>query len=477
MKYRFSLIMAIFLLVVIPIFVTGFISMESAGQALQLQALHAGVSLGPNDLQIERLRENIIYLLIIGTVISLTGAGIFVSELAGSVQVIQHGLDALGHNVATTIRPLRGVMGEIAASINQMAFRLQETRSHRDALLLSSPNGIITVDEKGQIILFNPAAASLTGIDQTTALDHNYIEVGFSPSLQTLIQTLVNQEETVLAKESLYTRPDGTSLAMAVTGSRMFDTQNQLIGALLVLIDLREKRLLEEQVLRASRLAALGELASGVAHEIRNPLTSVKGYTQLLDEELPPGDEKHEYTSVIEKEVNRLDRIVQELLAFARPSASYFQPVDLNAVIEETLILIDNRAFREHIVLSKDFGQNIIVEADREQIKQILLNLFLNAIQAIPGQGTIHLSTRRNDNSAFIRIADSGSGISTEHMDNLFNPFFTTKEKGTGLGLAIVHQLVELHHGQIQVHSTPERGTAFEIHLPQRQKGWGDGRT
>ncbi|CAA7601606.1 Two component system, signal transduction histidine kinase [Acididesulfobacillus acetoxydans] len=471
MKYRFSLILAIFLLVVIPIFVTGFFSMQTADKALQLTALQAGVSLSPNDMQVQRLRENVIYLLIIGTVVSITGAGIFVSELAGSVQTIQRGLDDLGHNLVTTIKPMHGVMGEISASINRMASRLREAQTHRDALLVNSPNGIITVDASGKIVLFNPAAAFLTGIEQTAALSLNYLQAGFSESLQTLIHTLLQQEETVRAKETLYTRPDGTSIAMAVTGSRLFDMQNRLIGVLLVMIDLREKRLLEEQVLRASRLAALGELASGVAHEIRNPLTAVKGYTQLLDEELPAGDEKHEYTSVIEKEVWRLDRLVQELLAFARPAASRFQPVDLNAAIDETLVLIDNRALREHIELIRDFGEHIVVEADREQIKQILLNLLLNAIQAITEQGTIYLSTRRYDEEAIVRIIDSGTGIMPEHMGELFNPFFTTKEQGTGLGLAIVHQLVELHHGHIQVRSAPERGAAFEIHLPLRQNG------
>lgn len=475
MKFRANLILSIFLLVVTPIVITGFVTMEAADKALESQALQTGHPLSPERIEISRLRETIIYILIIGTVVSLSGAGIFTSELSGSVNKIKQGLDALSHDTNSAIRPQRGILGEIAASINQLAEKLRETRSHRDALLESSPNGIITVDKSGKIILFNPAASLLTGIPQEKALGTKYSDPKLGLPIGHLIETALINQRNVLAQEEILLRPDGCSMAVAVSTSRMHDFQEDLIGVLAIIIDLREKRLLEAQVLRANRLAGLGELAAGMAHEIRNPLTAVKGYSQVLEDELAFDDPKREYTGVIVKEVNRLDRIVQGLLAFARPSASHFELANLNEVIEETLVLVENPTFKQQILLKKDYGDHIQAEVDRDQIKQILLNLFLNANQAISGQGIIRIITNRKETSVSISIIDSGIGISEGTLEKLFDPFFTTRDKGTGLGLAIVHQLMELHGGKIEVRSTINVGTEFKLILPTKQGGILDG--
>lgn len=471
MKFRLSLIFSVFLLVVTPIVITSLVTMEAADKALQSRATGSELVVTSENAEINHLRESIIYMLIIGTVVSITGAGIFTSELANSVSVIKNGLDALSRDVNITIRPLRGVLGEITQSINQMAETLRETRNHRDALLQSSPNGIITVDKQGKIILFNPAVANLTGIEQNQALGANYQDAGFDQSLVHLIEATLNNEALVSAKEEILFRPDGSTVAVAITGSKLYDFKSELVGALAVIIDLREKRLLEAQVLQANRLAGLGELAAGVAHEIRNPLTAIKGYTQILDEELSVNDLKREYIEVILKEVNRLDRIVNGLLAFARPSTSHYRMLDLHDVIEETLVLIDNSAFRQRIELQKDYGKDMRAEVDKDQLKQVLLNLLLNATQAIAEKGKIKIVTHREDGRVSISVIDSGSGIPQENIDKLFDPFFTTKDKGTGLGLAIVHRLLELHQGKAIVRSVQGKGTEFKVILPIRQGG------
>jgi len=475
MKFRSNLILSIFLLVVTPIVITGFVTMEAADNALQSQALQTGHPLSPEKTEISRLRENIIYILIIGTVVSLSGAGIFTSELSGSVNKIKQGLDTLSHDANTAIHPLRGVLGEIATSINQLAEKLRETSSHRDALLESSPNGIVTVDKTGKIILFNPAASILTGIPQEKALGAKYADTELALPISHLIEATLDNPATVLAKEEILMRPDGNSMAVAITTSRMHDYKDDLVGALAIIIDLREKRLLEAQVLRANRLAGLGELAAGMAHEIRNPLTAVKGYSQVLEDELALDDPKREYTGVIVKEVNRLDRIVRGLLAFARPSVSHFELANLNEIIEETLVLVENPTFKQQINFKKEYGAHVHAEVDREQIKQILLNLFLNASQAILGLGTIRIITQQEEPNVSVRIIDSGMGIAEGTIDKLFDPFFTTRENGTGLGLAIAHQLMELHGGQIEVRSAINVGTEFKLILPIRQGGVLDG--
>ncbi len=474
MKFRLSLIISVFLLVVTPIVITGLVTMEAAENALLYRAA-PGQALQAPTYQIDRLRENIVYMLIIGTVISLTGAGIFATGLAGSVNIIKNGLDGLSRDVNVSIPPLRGVLGEIAASINHMAQVLRETRSHRDALLTSSPNGIITIDRKGRIVLFNPAISGFTGIGQEQALGSDYRNVGLDPGLVRLLAAVLSEGTMVIAREETLLRPDGKSLAVAVSTSRLQSDEHEAIGALAILIDLREKRLLEAQVLHASRLAGLGELAAGVAHEIRNPLTAVKGFTQVLEEELAPGDERREYTAVITKEVERLERIVRSLLAFARPARSKFQKENLPEIMEETLVLVDNGEFRRRIELQKSYEGEVWAEVDKEQLKQVLLNLLINASQAIEAKGVIKVSIRRQGEWATIAVADSGCGIAPENFDKLFDPFFTTKEKGTGLGLAMVHQLVELHQGKVQVKSVVGQGTEFTVILPLRQGGVGLG--
>ncbi|WP_407310228.1 ATP-binding protein [Desulfosporosinus sp. SB140] len=471
MKFRANLILSIFLLVVTPIVITGFVTMEAADKALQSQAQQTGHLLSFERTEISHLRENIIYILIIGTVVSLSGAGIFTSELSGSVNKIKQGLDALSHDTNIVIHPQRGILGEIVASINQLAEKLRETRSHRDALLESSPNGIITVDRTGKIILFNPAASVLTGIPQEKALGTKYSDPELELPIRHLIATTLANQEPVFAKEEILLRSNGNSMAVAVSTSRMHDFHEELIGVLAIMIDLREKRLLEAQVLRANRLAGLGELAAGIAHEIRNPLTAVKGYSQVLEDELEVDDPKREYTGVIVKEVNRLDKIVQGLLAFARPSASHFELTNLNEVIEETLGLVGKSSFKHQILLKREYADNVQAEVDREQFKQILLNLLLNASQAMSGQGTIKIITREEEPNVSVSILDSGLGIPVETLDKLFDPFFTTRENGTGLGLAIAHQLMELHGGTIEVRSEINVGTEFKLILPMKQGG------
>ena len=404
MKFRLSLIISVFLLVVTPIVITGLVTVQASERVLQAEAARQGITVQITE--INQVRENIIYLLIIGTVVSLAGAGIFTSELANSVNIIKRGLDALSRDVNVSIPPSRGVMGEIAQSINQMAESLRETTNHRDALLASSPNGIITIDQQGKVILFNPAASNLSGIDKQAALGNDYRAVDLALPLVELLGAALRGEVSVLAKEETLFRADGTHLSAAISTSMLRNDNNDVVGALALIIDLREKRLLEAQVLRANRLAGIGELAAGVAHEIRNPLTAVKGYAQVLDEELPPDDERHEYTSVIVNEVNRLERIVRGLLAFARPSQSQFQMEKLQDMIEETLVLVDSGEFRHRIKLIKDFEPNINVQVDREQFKQILLNLLLNAGQAIREQGTIKLVTRQQQGFVTIKVCD-----------------------------------------------------------------------
>ena len=224
----------------------------------------------------------------------------------------------------------------------------------------------------------------------------------------------------------------------------------------------------EAQLIRSDKLAALGQLAAGIAHEIRNPLTSINILIHSLMETLPSGDSHKEDLKVIKEEIHRINEIVDQFLRFAKPAPPLLERGDVVSVFEETLQLLKRQIEKQLITVQEEFHALPIIRMDREQMKQAILNLLLNAIQAMPGGGSLTLKGQNSEDGQWIHISiqDSGVGIPGEDMDQLFNPFFSTKEGGMGLGLSIAHRIIDQHRGKIEVESTPGEGTLFRIWLP-----------
>jgi signal transduction histidine kinase len=226
------------------------------------------------------------------------------------------------------------------------------------------------------------------------------------------------------------------------------------------------------QMQRADRLASLGTLTAGLAHEIRNPLVAIKTFTQLLPERFDDSEFREHFLSVTAGEVDRIASLVTELLDFARPSQPKLNREDLNQIVEKMMLLVDTESHKKNVHIIKDFNDFLPpVVLDREQIKQVLLNILLNAVDATPEDGTIFVETapiKKNGSLEYVQIVikDTGRGIPDEDLDKVFTPFFTTKHEGSGLGLAISHQIVQEHHGNIEVESTKNQGTTFRINLP-----------
>ena len=230
---------------------------------------------------------------------------------------------------------------------------------------------------------------------------------------------------------------------------------------------LEARRRIEDQIQRTDRLAALGEIAAGVAHEIRNPMTSIKGFVQLIETGLDADDPRKNYTGIIVKEVDRLNKMVQELLYYARPSDSLKLATDLNGILADTLLLVNLNATHRQVKISMDYGEDLPpVVVDQEQIKQVFLNLLINAVQAGEEGGYIRVATQGVQGGVSVTVTDNGKGIDADHIDRLFDPFFTTRDNGTGLGLAVVQKIVDLHHGVVEVESTQGKGTCFRVILP-----------
>lgn len=224
-----------------------------------------------------------------------------------------------------------------------------------------------------------------------------------------------------------------------------------------------------EQLLQAEKLTSLGELSAGIVHEVRNPLGAIKGAVEILEDELAEDSPRREFADLAKKEVERLDKLVGEFLRFARPATLSVGENDLNKIVESVVSLVENQAIAQSVPVKRNLQENLPkVSVDGEQIKQVLLNLAINSLQAMPDGGELIFRTFGEDKICVVEIGDTGSGIDEKISGKIFDPFFTTKEKGVGLGLSIAHKIVSQHNGNLSVESN-NGNTVFALHLPKNQ--------
>lgn len=251
------------------------------------------------------------------------------------------------------------------------------------------------------------------------------------------------------------------------------DNTGKPYGYVLTLSNITQRKIIEQQLYHADKLSSIGQLSASVAHEIKNPLASIKTLGQLLQEDTPPEDERREYIDVIVSEVNRLNGVVEQLLKYARPEGSSFRQQLFSEVIKPVIALVNHEAERNRVVLKTEFASELKVYVDSEKIKQVFLNLIFNGMQAIENTGTVTIKAFQEPDSPWVafEVADSGRGMPEEICKKVFEPFFTTKQRGTGLGLAIVKKIIDLHGGKIEVKSEAGKGTTFSFYLPNKQEG------
>ena len=219
------------------------------------------------------------------------------------------------------------------------------------------------------------------------------------------------------------------------------------------------------QLLQAERLSSLAEIASGVVHEVRNPLGAIKGAVEILEDELAPDSPRREFARIAKTEVERIDKLVQEFFDFARPPKLSKTAVDVNELIRTVESLYESQAAAQKVTIKTELANDLQpIEADAEQIEQVLLNLILNALQAMPDGGTLTIRTNQAPGTIVIEIEDTGGGIAAKDRGRIFDPFFTTKDKGTGLGLSIAHKIVALHGGKLIAENGAE-GAVFRMRL------------
>ena len=340
---------------------------------------------------------------------------------------------------------------------------LSEMRSYTEKVVESMASGLITVDTSGNIVSTNRRASYL--LDQDKQVRGQPFETVIPSQCLDLTDVLHHGREII---EKEIDCPRGEEIIpLSVSATPLRDPEGLSIGAVIILRDLREIRELQEEVRRSERLASLGRFASGVAHEIRNPLSSIKGFAQYFRDKFEKDSQDKSYAEIVMKEVERLDRVITQLLDFARPKELHLQSYPLSQVIEHPLKLIQGDFDKKGISLKTSFLEER-VEVDWDQITQALLNIFLNAMESMDDRGELHVRTvsKPEKKGVEISITDTGSGISRENLSRIFDPFFSTKKKGTGLGLAITAKIIEAHKGEITVESEEGKGTTFKIFLP-----------
>jgi two-component system sensor histidine kinase HydH len=342
---------------------------------------------------------------------------------------------------------------------------LTEMKSYTENVVASMASGLVTVDTGGRIVSTNHKALLLLGL-ATRQVQGRPLE-SVIPSQYLDINEVIEQERGIIEKE--VDCPTGQGIVpLSVSASPLRDSGGGRMGAVIIFRDLREIRDLQERVRRSERLAALGRLASGVAHEIRNPLSSIKGFAQYFRDKFEVGTEDKSYADIMIQEVERLNRVISQLLDFGRPKELRLDLHPLSQILEHPLQLIRADLNKRGIKLIESSFSDGKVKVDSDQMTQALLNIFLNAVESMESGGELRVEMvkKPEKGGAEIWISDSGPGIPPENLSKIFDPFFSTKKKGTGLGLAITANIIEAHGGEISVESREGRGTTFKIFLP-----------
>ncbi|HTG81007.1 MAG TPA: ATP-binding protein [Geobacteraceae bacterium] len=361
---------------------------------------------------------------------------------------------------------------------------MSDARSRTDILYAniidSVGDGVIALDASGQVALMNPAAEEIAGVSRRLAQGNSFAKVFKGEQLLIeMVEKTATSGMTISDHENVVLKKTGHATPVSATTSPLLLETGEQVGTILVLRDLANIRDLERAVRQADRLSALGTLAVGLAHEIKNPLGGIKGAAQLLEQELPEGSELRDYTRVMIKEVRRVNRIVEELLELASPRKIEFGRVNLHKVLGDILVLQKRAARDKKITFRQQFDPSIPpILADEAHLTQLFLNLVKNAVEAVGEAGTVQVASRvvsdysmsqnweRRSRMVAVEVSDDGPGIDKELLEHLYTPFFTTKAKGTGLGLAICQKIVSEHRGMIKVDTDPGRGTTFTVMLP-----------
>jgi two-component system sensor histidine kinase HydH len=348
---------------------------------------------------------------------------------------------------------------------------LEETRDFLTRIIEGTADAIIVRDAAGRITSWNPAAEAIFGWTAEEMEGHpaeRLVATGENPDAALRIDAALREGRTLRNLESSGVRKNGTPITFSLTVAPLYDAAGGFAGTTGIVRDITVLKQMERQLLERERLAAVGELAAMVAHEVRNPLAGIRGGCEILLEGYQKDDPRYEIGVEIIRQVDRLTRTVHDLLTFARPRAVDPVPTDIHGLIERILQNLRDDPANGGVEVVRDFAEDVsVADVDGRQMEQVFLNLLLNAIQAMHAKGRVTISTRYDHRKLVVTVSDTGAGIPPDKIEHIFKPFFTTRAQGTGLGLAIVKKIVEAHGGKIEATSPPGSGARFTVTLPR----------
>jgi PAS domain S-box-containing protein len=362
--------------------------------------------------------------------------------------------------------------------IRRLTRELEDVKNFTESIIQSIGSGIIITEMDDTITYMNRAGERMLGYSKDELIGKSFSIFALREKQSIVYSLLNNPDDLDTRKEGWMKRKDHIEFPVGFTINNHLSVRGEMIGKIVIFRDLTNLSKIQEEILRMDRLASLGKLASGIAHELRNPLAGIKTTAQALGEELSRDDSRREYLNRITKEIDRLNELLKTFFSFAKPQK--LNPVHCNIkdIINEIIPFLIKEIAEKGIRFVENYHPQLAkIEVDKNQMYQVFLNLFLNAIQAMPHGGELKIEVSpamasslngAKKNFSKILVSDTGSGIPTNILQKIFDPFFTTKPRGIGLGLSITYQIIKKHGGTIKVESQLGRGTSFVINLPER---------
>ncbi len=357
--------------------------------------------------------------------------------------------------------------------------RIQELTAD---ILTGIVDGVIVTDETNRVLIWNRAAEEMTGIAGAEAVGKQMNAVlSGNPAVVSMIEKTLASGRSYSDYESELMAKHGSPLPVGLVTSVLTDPAGSPLGVILTVRDQTGVRDLKERMRRSDRLATLGMIAAGIAHEVKNPLVGIRGAAQLMMSELRSGSGKSldEYLEVIMKEADRLNNVLEGILDFTRLKPREMKGHNVHSILDRVLLLIEENVRQNGVVLSRMYDPSLPdITGNQDQLVQVFLNIIKNAVEAMPKGGKLTIMTRMSDlfttvqadgrkyQLMVVKVSDTGPGIKQRHLQDIFTPFFTTKDRGVGLGLALSYQIVQEHLGTIRVESQENEGTTFSVYLP-----------
>jgi PAS domain S-box-containing protein len=373
----------------------------------------------------------------------------------------------------------KGIMEELVKkeeTIDRLTQELEDVKNFMESIIQSIGSGIIITEMNDTITYINKAGERILGYAKDDVIGKPFSIFALREKQSVMHSLLDNPDDLDTRKEGWMRRKDKVEFPVGFTINNHLSIRGESLGKIVIFRDMTNVFKIQEEILRMDRLISLGKLASGIAHELRNPLAGIKTTAQALGEEISRDDSKKEYLSRITKEIDRLNDLLKTFFSFAKPQKLNLVYCHIKDIINEIIPFLFKEIADQGIRFVEAYHPQLpTIKVDKNQMYQVFLNLFLNAIQAMPGGGELkievsptvsHSQDGPKQDFMKIVISDSGKGIPPQIIDKIFDPFFTTKPKGIGLGLSITYQIIKKHGGTIKVESKLEKGTSFVINLP-----------